>query len=383
MTAQREWFEKDYYKVLGVAESATDKEITRAYRKLAKELHPDTNPGGEDRFKEVSAAYDVLGDAERRKEYDEVRRMGPMAGGFAGGGGGFGGPSGFDPNNFRTGDMGDLGDILGGLFGRGRGRRQQAPQRGADIEAGLHLSFADAIRGITTSVNIPSDVACSTCRGSGAAPGTHVLTCQRCGGAGSVDDDQGMFSLSQPCPTCRGRGQVVETPCGSCHGTGREASTRSVKVRIPSGVEDGQRIRVKGRGAPGQATAPPGDLYVVVHVGSDPRFGRRGRNLTTTASVSFPDAVLGSTVTVDTLDAPVTLKVPAGTASGTTLRVRGRGVPEGTGKKARPAGDLLVKVEVLVPKVLTDDQRAAVEALRAAMAPEVADEDVAAEEVTA
>ena len=383
MTAQREWFEKDYYKVLGVAESATDKEITRAYRKLAKELHPDTNPGGEDRFKEVSAAYDVLGDAERRKEYDEVRRMGPMAGGFAGGGGGFGGPSGFDPNIFRTGDMGDLGDILGGLFGRGRGRRQQAPQRGADIEAGLHLSFADAIRGITTSVNIPSDVACSTCRGSGAAPGTHVLTCQRCGGAGSVDDDQGMFSLSQPCPTCRGRGQVVETPCGSCHGTGREASTRSVKVRIPSGVEDGQRIRVKGRGAPGQATAPPGDLYVVVHVGSDPRFGRRGRNLTTTASVSFPDAVLGSTVTVDTLDAPVTLKVPAGTASGTTLRVRGRGVPEGTGKKARPAGDLLVKVEVLVPKVLTDDQRAAVEALRAAMAPEVADEDVAAEEVTA
>ena len=383
MTAQREWFEKDYYKVLGVAESATDKEITRAYRKLAKELHPDTNPGGEDRFKEVSAAYDVLGDAERRTEYDEVRRMGPMAGGFAGGGGGFGGPSGFDPNNFRTGDMGDLGDILGGLFGRGRGRRQQAPQRGADIEAGLHLSFADAIRGITTSVNIPSDVACSTCRGSGAAPGTHVLTCQRCGGAGSVDDDQGMFSLSQPCPTCRGRGQVVETPCGSCHGTGREASTRSVKVRIPSGVEDGQRIRVKGRGAPGQATAPPGDLYVVVHVGSDPRFGRRGRNLTTTASVSFPDAVLGSTVTVDTLDAPVTLKVPAGTASGTTLRVRGRGVPEGTGKKARPAGDLLVKVEVLVPKVLTDDQRAAVEALRAAMAPEVADEDVAAEEVTA
>jgi molecular chaperone DnaJ len=192
-----------------------------------------------------------------------------------------------------------------------------------------------------------------------------------------------MFSLSQPCPTCRGRGQVVETPCGSCHGTGREASTRSVKVRIPSGVEDGQRIRVKGRGAPGQSTAPPGDLYVVVHVGSDPRFGRKGRNLTTTATVSYPDAVLGSTVTVDTLGAPVTLKVPAGTASGTTLRVRGRGVPEGTGKKARPAGDLLVKVEVQVPKVLSDAQRAAVEALRDALAPEVAAEDAPAEEVTA
>ncbi len=379
MAAQREWFEKDYYKVLGVAESATDKEITRAYRKLAKELHPDTNPGGEERFKEVSAAYDVLGDADRRKEYDEVRRMGPMAGGP----GGFaGGPTGFDPSTFRTGDVGDLGDLLGGLFGRGRGRRQQAPRRGADLEAGLHLSFADAIRGITTSVNIPSDVACSTCRGSGAAPGTQVSTCGRCGGSGSVDDDQGMFSLSQPCPVCRGRGQVVETPCGSCHGTGREASTRSVKVRIPSGVEDGQRIRVKGRGAAGQATAPPGDLYVVVHVGVDLRFGRKGRNLTTTASISYPDAVLGSTVTVDTLDGPVTLKVPTGTASGTTLRVRGRGVPEGTGKKAHPAGDLLVKIEVLVPRTLTDEQRSAVEALRLVLDPVVLDE-AAAEDVTA
>jgi molecular chaperone DnaJ len=377
MTAQREWFEKDYYKVLGVAESATDKEITRAYRKLAKELHPDTNPGGEDRFKDVSAAYDVLGDDEKRKEYDEVRRMGPMAGGFPGGGGGF------DPNRFQTGDVGDLGDILGGLFGRGGRRRQRAPQRGADLEAGLHLSFADSIKGITTSVNIPSDVACSTCRGSGAAPGTQVRTCARCGGQGQVDDDQGMFSLSKPCPTCHGRGQVVETPCVPCHGTGREASTRSVKVRIPAGVEPGQRIRVKGRGAPGESTAPPGDLYVVVHVGRDERFGRKGRNLTTTATVSFPDAALGSTVTVETLDGPVTLRVPAGTAAGTTLRVRGRGVPESAGKKAQATGDLLVKIDVEVPKSLTDEQRVAVEALRDVLSAHSTEADEHAEEVPA
>jgi molecular chaperone DnaJ len=363
MTAQREWFEKDYYKVLGVAESATDKEITRAYRKLAKEHHPDANPGSEDRFKEISAAYDVLGDSAKRKEYDEVRRMGPMAGGFGapGGAGGFGG--GFDPGTFRTEDMGDLSDLFGGLFGGGRRRRPRGPQRGGDLEAGLHLAFADAIQGVTTSVNLPSDVACSTCRGSGAAPGTSLKTCGRCEGSGQLDDNQGMFSLSSVCPNCQGRGQVVETPCSSCHGTGREKSTRQVKVRIPAGVEDGQRIRVKGRGAPGQGTAPAGDLYVIVHVGHDDRFTRRGRNLTTVTRISFPEAALGTQVTVPTLDGPVTLKVAPGTASGSMLRVRGRGVPATSGKRPQAAGDLLVKVEVDVPKSMTEEQRAAVEAM--------------------
>ncbi len=372
MTAQREWFEKDYYKVLGVADSATDKEITRAYRKLAKEFHPDANPGSEERFKEISAAYDVLGDAEKRKEYDEVRRMGPMAGGF-GGGGGFGG-QGFPGGGAggQTFNVGDLGDLFGGLFGGGgRHQRRAAPQRGDDLEAGLHLSFADAVHGITTSVNLPSDKACHTCRGTGSKPGTSLSTCGRCHGTGQVDDNQGPFSLSSICTTCAGRGQIVTDPCIDCHGTGREASTRQVKVRIPAGVEDGQRIRVKGRGAPGQRGAPPGDLFVIVHVVHDPRFARKGRHITTVATISYPEAVLGTQIKVETLDEPVTLKVAPGTQPGTMLRVKGRGVAASTGKSPKPAGDLLVKVEISVPKNLSDEQRSALEAYARTFEPRV------------
>jgi molecular chaperone DnaJ len=359
MAAQREWFEKDYYKVLGVVSTASDKEITRAYRKLAKQYHPDANPGSEDRFKEISAAYDVLGDAEKRKEYDEVRKHGPI-GGFGGGPGGA---------TFRMEDFGDLGDIFGNLFNRGgRTTTTRGPQRGADMEAGLHLSFQDAVHGVTTSVNVPSEVRCSNCRGSGAAPGTSTHTCPRCNGTGSLNDNQGLFSLSTVCPDCVGRGQLFDTPCPVCHGSGTEQKVRSVKVRIPAGVEDGQRIRVKGRGAPGQGVAPPGDLYVVVHVGTHPTFGRTGRNLTITVPVSYPEAVLGTTVTVPTLDGKVTLKVPPGTASGKVLRVRGRGVPSGSGRNAGKPGDLLVKLELEVPTELTDEQRAAVESLAAVTA---------------
>jgi molecular chaperone DnaJ len=359
VAAQREWFEKDYYKVLGVVSTATDKEITRAYRKLAKQYHPDANPGSEERFKEISAAYDVLGDADKRKEYDEVRKQGPLSGVFGGGAGAPGG------GNFRVNDMGDLGDLFGGLFNN-RGRTTtRGPQRGADMEAALHLSFSDAVHGVTTSVNVPEDVRCHTCRGSGAAPGTSTHTCPRCGGTGSLNDDQGLFSLSTVCPDCSGRGTLVDTPCPTCHGTGTERRVRSVKVRIPAGVEDGQRIRVKGRGAPGQGMAPPGDLYVVVNVGQHELFGRNGRNLTLTVPITFPEAALGTTVTVPTLDGKVTLRVPPGTASGTVMRVRGRGVPSGPGRNAGKPGDLLVKVEVVVPTELTDEQRAAVESLAA------------------
>ena len=362
MAPQREWFEKDYYKVLGVVSTATDKEITRAYRKLAKQYHPDANPGSEERFKEISAAYDVLGDADKRKEYDEVRKQGPIPGGF-GGGFGTGAPGG---GTFRMEDMGNLGDLFGGLFGnRGRTTTTRGPARGADMEAALHLSFSDAVHGVTTSVNVPEDVRCSNCRGTGAAPGTATHTCPRCGGTGTLNDDQGLFSLSTVCPDCVGRGTLFDTPCPVCQGSGTERKVRSVKVRIPPGVEDGQRIRVKGRGAPGQGMAPPGDLYVVVHVGKHPLFGRNGRNLTMTVPVTFPEAALGTTITVPTLEAKVTLKVPPGTASGTVLRVRGRGVPAGTGRNAGKPGDLLVKTEVIVPTELTDDQRAAVESLAA------------------
>jgi molecular chaperone DnaJ len=352
MAVQREWYEKDYYKVLGVVSTATDKEITRAYRKLAKQYHPDANPGSEDRFKEISAAYDVLGDPDKRKEYDEVRKHGPL--------GGFGTPGG--GGTFRMEDFGDIGDIFGGLFNRGR-TQQRGPQRGADMEAALHLSFQDAVHGVTTSVNVPQDVRCSNCRGSGAAPGTSTHTCPRCGGTGSLNDNQGLFSLSTVCPDCVGRGTLFDTPCPVCKGTGSEQKVRSVKVRIPAGVEDGQRIRVKGRGAPGQGMAPPGDLYVVVHVGAHSTFGRSGRNLTITVPVTFPEAALGTTVTVPTLDGRVTLKVPPGTPSGKVLRVRGRGVSAGSGRNAGKPGDLLVKVDVLVPTELSDEQRSAIESL--------------------
>jgi len=350
--AQREWLEKDYYQVLGVSSTATDKEITRAYRKLAKQFHPDANPGSEDRFKEISAAYDVLGDGAKRKEYDEVRRLG------ASGLGGFGGPGG---TSFRVEDLGDLGDLLGGLgatFGGGRRTRNAGPRRGADVEAELHLSFEDAVRGVTTSVHVAGEARCETCGGSGAAPGSSPVTCPTCHGRGALDDNQGLFSLSRICPQCSGRGTVVDKPCKTCRGSGVTRRTREVKVRVPPGVEDGQRIKVKGRGAAGRANGPAGDLYVTVRVGTHPLFGRRGRNLTLTAPVTFPEAALGSTVTVPTLDGPVTLRVPAGTSSGQTFRVKGRGVP-GSGRNS--TGDLLVTTEVTVPKKLTDAQRAAVE----------------------
>ena len=346
VVAQREWLEKDYYQTLGVSSTATDKELTRAYRKLAKQYHPDTNPSSEDKFKEISAAYDVLGDAAKRKEYDEVRRLGTSGfpGGFGGSSGGGGG--------FRVEDLGDLGDLFGGLGGfGGRRNRTAGPRRGADVEAELHLSFEDAVRGVTTSVNVAGEARCETCRGSGAAPGTQPVVCPMCHGTGELQDNQGLFSLSRVCPQCSGRGTVIETPCPTCRGTGVVRRTRSVKVRIPAGVDNGQRIRVKGRGAPGRANGPAGDLYVVVHVDSHPLFGRRGKNLTLTVPVTYPEAALGTTITVPTLDEPVTLRIPAGTPTGQTFRVKGRGVPSGG---RRGGGDLLVTVDVTVPKKLND-----------------------------
>jgi molecular chaperone DnaJ len=363
MAPQREWFEKDYYKVLGVPDTATEKEITRAYRKLAKQYHPDANPGTEDRFKEISAAYDVLGDAGRRKEYDEVRRLGPAANPFAGArAGGPGGP-GFS-GTFRT---DDLTDLLGGIFGTGnrsrggRGGRSAGPRRGEDLEAELHLSFDDAVGGVTTTVNLTSDAACSTCGGTGAAPGTSPVICSTCGGRGVINDNQGLFSFSQPCRDCSGTGMRVETPCPTCHGGGVERRARQVKVRIPAGVENGQRIRIKGRGGAGANGAPSGDLYVVVHTDRHEIFGRQGKNLTLTVPLSFPEAALGATITVPTLEKPVMLKIPAGTKSGRTFRVKGRGVPASSG-----AGDLLVTVEVAVPQKLSDAEREAIEALASA-----------------
>jgi molecular chaperone DnaJ len=358
MAPQREWFEKDYYKVLGVAENADHKEIAKAYRKLAKQFHPDANPGSEERFKEISAAYDVLGDDAKRKEYDETRRLGAAGNPFANMGNGTGGrPGGGFGGNFR---VDDLGDLLGNIFGRsGRAGGRAGPTSGPgvggrvgavpgpDLETSLHLSFMDAVHGLTTTVNVTSEVGCHTCAGSGAAPGTAPIVCPVCGGRGVINDNQGLFSFSQPCQNCSGTGLKIENPCPTCLGSGVEYAARQVKVRIPAGVEDGQRIRVKGRGGAGRGGAPAGNLFVAVHVDPHPLFGRKGRDLTITVPVTFPEAALGTTITVPTLDKAVTLKVPAGTRSGRTFRVRGRGVPASAG-----AGDLLVSVDVAVPTAL-------------------------------
>ena len=273
MTAQREWFEKDYYAVLGVSATATAKEITKAYRKLARELHPDRNPGNvesEEKFKGVSAAYDVLGDEAKRTEYDEVRRLGPMGSPGAPGGPGGGG------FRFNVGDMQDdgLGDLFGQMFGRQQGRSRGSgaasgvgPRRGEDVRAELSMDFADAAAGMTTTLHLTTDAQCSTCHGSGAKPGTAPLVCPVCGGRGVVDDNQGMFSFSSPCRRCAGSGTIVEDPCPTCRGTGTEKRARQVQARIPAGVDDGQTIRLKGRGGPGFNGGPPGDLFVEVHVG--------------------------------------------------------------------------------------------------------------------
>lgn len=354
---EREWFEKNYYEILGVPETASAKEITKAYRKLARELHPDANPDdprAEERFKEVSAAYEVLGNEEKRKAYDEVRRLGPVAGGFRGPGAG---PGGF---NVRFEDVGDLGDLLGGIFGRGRGARSRRgggavrPQRGADLEADLHLDFEDAVKGVTTTLHLTSDAPCGTCGGSGAKPGTTPRACATCGGSGVLDDNQGLFSFSRPCPSCGGSGTVIDEACPTCRGSGIERRPREVKVRIPAGVKDGQRIRLKGRGAPGRNGGPPGDLYVRVHVGEHPIFSRRGDDLVVTVPVTFAEAALGARIRVPTLEGePVTIRIPPGTRPGRTFRVRGRGIG---------GGDLLVVVDVVVPDKLNDAQRAAIEA---------------------
>jgi molecular chaperone DnaJ len=362
MAAQREWFEKDYYEILGVPETAPAKDISKAYRKLARELHPDKNPGdtaAEERFKAVSAAYDVLGDEAKRAEYDEVRRLGPIGGM----GGMSGGPGGF---TFNVDASGGLGDLLGQMFGRrgGQGTGPGAgsgvgPRRGADVHAELTLDFVDAVHGLTTTLHLTSDAQCSTCHGSGAKPGTTPKLCPQCGGRGVIDDNQGLFSFSTPCRRCGGGGTVIDDPCPTCRGTGVEKRAREVQARIPAGVSDGQTIRLKGRGAPGRNGGPAGDLLVDIHVNRHPRFGRSGNNLTVRVPVTFAQAALGADIAVPTLDGrDVKLRLRPGTQPGSRHRVKNRGIATGKG-----TGDLIVTVDVVVPTSLTDAEREAIEQL--------------------
>jgi molecular chaperone DnaJ len=345
----RDFIEKDYYAALGVAKDASAAEIKKAYRRLARDLHPDKNPGNaeaEKRFKEISEAHSVLSDVERRREYDEARSLFGSAGGRRTPGGG-------DPGGPQV----DFGDLFGNIFGGGGSRGRTASRRGADMETEATLDFTKAVTGVTLPLRLVTPGPCTNCGGSGSRPGTQPRMCPRCFGMGMVNHNQGAFSFSEPCRECRGSGAIIDNPCPECRGLGQSTQTRTINVRIPPGVEDGQRIRVAGKGIPGERGGPPGDLLVTVHVRPHPLFGRKGDNLTLTVPVTFPEAALGTTVSVPTLDGPVTVKIAPGTASGRTLRVKGRGVH----RKSGTAGDLMVTVQVAVPAKLSEEAREALE----------------------
>ena len=359
MAPQREWLERDYYATLGVAKEATADEIKRAYRRLARELHPDANPNdpeAERRFKEVGEAYAVVGDAERRREYDELRRLG--ASGFGGGfPGGFPGGAGGFPGGFGG---ADLGDLLGQMFGGGGGaggrgpRGRGRPRRGADVETDVHLAFEDALEGVSTTIALTGDAPCDACRGTGAADGRRTA-CPTCGGRGETVVDQGMFSFAQPCARCGGAGTVVESPCRTCRGSGRVSRQRRLQVRIPAGVRDGAVVRIAGRGAPGRDGGPAGDVLVRVRVAPHPRFGRRGDDVTLDLPLTYAEAALGTTVAVPTPSGGRRrIRIAAGTQPGRVLRVRDEGAPRSGG---RGRGDLLVTVRVRVPDRLGRDQK--------------------------
>ena len=362
----KDYVEKDYYAALGVAKDADESAIKKAYRKLARELHPDRNPGdaaSEARFKEVSEAYDVLSDPAKRREYDEARTL-FGSGGFrpsGGFGGSPGGSTSFDMSDLFGASSG-LGDLFTDLFGSnpsaGGGRRTgpTPSQRGSDLDAELSLGFEEAVRGTTLPLQLSGPARCKTCFGSGARPGTSPHRCPTCNGSGVINRNQGAFGFQEPCRDCRGTGQIVDDPCPECRGTGQTVQTRTVTVRVPAGVRDGARLRIPGRGTPGTRGGAAGDLFVTVHVGSHPLFRRSGDDLTLTVPISYAEAALGTTLRVPTLDSAVSLRVAPGTPSGQTLRVRGRGVVT-----SKNVGDLLVTVEVAVPKTLSAEAREALE----------------------
>jgi molecular chaperone DnaJ len=340
---------RDYYEILGVGRTATDVELKSAYRKLAMKYHPDRNPGddaAEETFKEGAEAYAVLADTDKRSLYDRFGHQGVNA---AGGGG-------FDPTVFSGFEdiLGGLGDIFGfgDLFGGGR--RRGGPQRGADLRYDLEITFEEAARGAETAVQIPRQENCETCHGSGAAPGSSPTVCQQCRGQGQVRFQQGFFTVARTCPQCRGAGKVITKPCQACRGAGRVAHERKITVKIPAGIATGQQLRLQGEGEAGFAGGPAGHLFVVVHVQEHEFFRRDGMNLFCEIPVNFTTVALGGEIQVPTLDGTDNVKVPEGTQTGTTLRLRGKGMPDVNG---RGRGDLFATVQVLTPKKLTKEQR--------------------------
>ena len=348
---------RDYYEVLSVAKTATDAELKSAYRKLAMKHHPDLNPGdkaAEDAFKEAAEAYGVLADPQKRSMYDRFGHQGVNAG--AGGG------AGFDPSVFN--DLGgDFADILGNMFGFGDvfgGRRRGGPQRGADLRYDLEIPFEEAARGTETTIQIPRQENCETCSGSGAAAGTQPATCSMCRGQGQVRRQQGFFTIATTCPQCRGVGRTVSKPCQTCHGSGRTSHERKITVKVPAGIATGQQLRLQNEGEAGAAGGPAGHLYVVVHVQDHDFFKRDGVNLFCEVPVNFTTLALGGEVMVPTLDGTETVKVPEGTHTGTTMRLRNKGMPDVNG---RGKGDLFATVQVQTPKKLTKEQRQLLEQL--------------------
>jgi molecular chaperone DnaJ len=349
----------ELYKTLGVSKKATDEEVKKAYRKLARKWHPDRNPddaAAEEKFKEISAAYDILGDPEKRKEYDE-------GGVFAGFGQGGEAPFGTGPGGFGG---FDFGDILGSVFNRGGGGRQRPQQvRGRDLETEVQLSFDQAINGAQISVTVPKASRCSTCHGSGAKPGTSPVTCPRCEGRGVENQGQGMFSISQPCSQCGGAGQIIEDPCPTCGGSGVTQQTKRYKVNVPAGVKNGSRIRLAGKGEDGPRGGPPGDLYVTTRVQPSPVFERRDDgNLEVTVPISVVEALRGGTIEVPTLDGTKKIKVAPGTKHGAIQRLRGEGPPK---PKGSGRGDIRYRLEIAIPAELSEEQSEAVEKLAEAL----------------
>ena len=334
------------YESLGVPKTASADELKKAYRKLVRQYHPDKNPGdaaAEARFKEVQSAYDVLSDPEKRKQYDA-----------------FGSPNGRPgAPNVDFADM-DFGDIFGGLFGGRGGRAEQSRgQRGNDVEVPVRISFEDSLRGVQSTVAVELELACHTCHGTGAAPGTAPTRCPACNGRGVVATSQGLFALQQPCRRCRGNGTIVETPCSTCRGVGRERRTKRYTVRIPGGVKDGTKIKLRGKGEAGYGGAPAGDLFVITRVERSKLYHRRGDDLLLDVPVTFGEAALGATIEIPTPDGRVSLKVPAGSEDGKLLRVKGHGAPK---LKGSGRGDLLARVQVEIPAKLSKAEREALEA---------------------
>jgi molecular chaperone DnaJ len=354
---------RDLYSVLGVDKKASPDEIKKAYRKLARKYHPDTNPGdkqAEERFKEISAAYDVLGDPDKRKQYDR----GGMFGGFGGGRpGGPGGPGGFEAGSFS--------DILSNLFGGGggAGRTQRGPraERGRDLEAEVSISFDQAIEGAQVPLTVPTSQMCGTCHGTGAKPGTAPKVCPRCQGRGIESQGQGLFSISQPCSRCGGTGAIIEDPCPTCSGSGSVRTLKKYRVNIPAGVRDGSRVRLAGKGEPGRSGGPAGDLYVITRVTESPVFKRKGDHVEVEVPLTIPEAIRGAEVEVPTLGGRKKLRVPAGTKHGTVQRLRGEGPPRLGPGSHPPRGDIHYRFVIDVPASLNAEQSEAVEKLSEVM----------------